>query len=66
MVIDNKYNIGDIVYLVTDVEQLQRIVFGFIVFNNGEILYKLACGTQISEHYSFEISAHENTEIKVK
>jgi hypothetical protein len=66
MLIENKYEIGDMVYLITDKEQLSRIVFGLTVYATGECLYKLACGTQISEHYSFELSLEENTELKLK
>lgn len=55
MVIDNKYEIGDFVYLITDVEQLQRVVYGFEV-TAGCILYMLCAGTTISKHFDFEIS----------
>lgn len=54
-VIDNKYEIGDIVYLVTDIEQVPRMVYCFVVYQN-EIIYKLCAGIAMSEHYGFEIS----------
>lgn len=56
MVIDNEYEIGDLVYLKTDAEQLPRIIISIYVYKNGELLYKTASGTQTSEHYSFELS----------
>lgn len=59
IVIDNKYSIGDTVYLVTDKEQLPRIVFCFIVYRQ-EIIYRLATGTVTSDHYDFEISDTKN------
>lgn len=59
MVLDNKYEIGQTVYLITDSEQLPRIVFCFIVYRN-ELLYRLATGTTTSEHYDFEISETKN------
>lgn len=59
MIIDPKYNIGDTVYLITDIEQLPRIVFCFIVYDK-EILYELACGTGTSKHYDFELSETKN------
>jgi hypothetical protein len=59
IVIDNKWDIGDTVYLKTDKEQLPRIIFRFIVYRN-EILYELATGTINSSHYDFEISSDKN------
>ncbi len=56
MVIQNKFNIGEIVYLKTDKEQTPRIVFAIKVMNN-DYLYELACGTSTSSHYDFELSA---------
>ena len=58
-VIGNEFEFGDIVYLKTDSEQRQRIVFKMIVYPN-EILYELACGTTTSVHYTFEISKEVN------
>lgn len=53
--IDNEYNIGDIVYLRTDAEPMPRLVIGLIVSQNG-ILYQLAQGVEISTHYDFEMT----------
>ncbi len=53
--IDNKYHIGDTVYLITDRECSPRLVFGIMIYQH-EILYKLTCGTQNSEHYEFEMT----------
>ena len=58
-ILDNKFEIGDTVYLKTDPDQLPRIVFSFEVTAN-ETLYKLACGTGNSVHYEFEISITKN------
>lgn len=66
MVVDNKYEIGNTVYLKTDPEQLQRIVYGIQLFRGGELLYMLASGTITSNHYEFEISEAENVIIKTK
>lgn len=63
--IDNKYSIGDIVYLKTDREQLQRIVFS-INITKLELTYRLACGSQISDHYDFEISINKDVLITVE
>lgn len=59
MVIENKFNIGDVVYLKTDKDQSPRIVYGFAVRQAG-ILYELACGASTSGHYDFEITSEAN------
>lgn len=56
MVIDNKYTFGDILYLVTDQDQLPRMVTAIIACPAGDILYELSCGTLSSKHYDFELS----------
>ncbi len=55
MVIDNKYNIGDIVYVTTDQEQLPRVVV-CIKITQGELIYVVYQSITSSEHYDFEIS----------
>lgn len=59
MMIDNKYEIGDIAYLKTDDEQLPRIVIGISIVPNG-LLYRLSFGATDSSHYDFEISTEKN------
>ncbi len=54
MVIDNIYQIGESVYLKTDIEQLQRVVCQINV-TKLEITYVLACGERTSNHYDYEI-----------
>lgn len=55
-VIENKYEIKQKVYLVTDEDQKERLVTGLKVCSGGEIIYQLSCGTSVSDHYDFEIS----------
>jgi len=56
IVVNNKYDIGDIVYLKTDEDQSPRVVTCIKVFKHGELNYELAHGTIVSLHYEFEIS----------
>jgi hypothetical protein len=56
MMIDNTYDFGEVIYLITDRDQLPRIVVGIFVYKDAEIMYKVNCGTQASEHYAFEMS----------
>ena len=63
-VIDNKFEIGQTVYLKTDTEQLPRIVYKFIVYQNS-ILYALTQGVTETEHYDFEMAEEKNELIKL-
>lgn len=57
--VDNKFDIGQTVFLKTDPDQKERVVFALEV-TQGDTLYKLASGTEISTHYHFEILAEKN------
>ena len=59
MVIDNKYNIGQIVYLKTDPDQNSRMVV-MIQISGKDILYQLASGTMASWHFDFEITIEKD------
>lgn len=56
IVVDNKYNFGDIVFLKTDIEQMPRIITAIIFCPASDILYEVTCGTVVSRHYDFEIT----------
>lgn len=53
--IDNKFDIGQVVYLKTDSEQSQRLCVGIYV-SKCELLYEVILGTTVSRHFDFEIS----------
>lgn len=57
VVIDNQFDFGDIVYLITDEEQKPRIVCSLEVYQGGEIIYRVNSGTVMSSHYEFELQA---------
>lgn len=59
MVINNKFNLQQCVFLLTDTEQLTRIVTGIQISNNS-LLYRLACGVNDSWHFEYEISEEKN------
>lgn len=56
----NKYNLGDIVYLVTDIEQLERMVTQIDFRLGGSIIYTLAQGTVETSHYEKEMCSTKN------
>jgi len=62
MIIDNKFELGQKVYLVTDKEQLTRIVNGIQVCSAGSIIYRVACGTVEFWASDYEISTEKNIE----
>lgn len=62
MLIDNKFNIEDIVFLITDSDQSHRIITGIQVTKNA-IIYRLACGVNESWHYDYEIVTDKNFNI---
>ena len=53
MKIETKFNLSEIVYLITDNEQLERIITGITISHN-QIIYRLACSIVESWHYEFE------------
>lgn len=60
IIVDNKFDHGEIVYLKTDREQLPRLVSCIKVYVQGEVMYELISGTLSSVHYEFEISKEKN------
>lgn len=56
MIVDNKFNIGNIVYVITDSDQCLRIVTAITLRSNNYIEYELSCGTHASYFTEMEIS----------
>ena len=59
-VINNQFEIGQAVYLKTDDDQRKRLVIAYLVYKEGELMYKLICGIIVSDHYEFEISVEKD------
>ena len=55
-----EFELGEIVYLITDKEQNERIVSGLTLRPNKTILYTLACGSYESTHFEIEINRNKN------
>lgn len=60
---ETKYKLGDLVYLITDCEQLPRIITAIKITLGGGLTYSLSNGTQDTDHYEAEISSRKNIEI---
>jgi hypothetical protein len=59
MNINNKFELQQCVFLITDTEQLTRIITGIQISSNS-ILYRLACGVNDSWHFEYEIVEEKN------
>ena len=59
MILSNKFQIRDKVYLVTDIDQKIRLITGLLVRDNS-ILYEVACGSETRWVCDFEISYEKN------
>ena len=59
MKFDAKFNLGDRVYLITDIEQKERFVVGICIKPCG-FTYHLSSGDLDSWHYDFEISSEKD------
>jgi len=60
MIIDNKFDLGSLVYLKTDKEQLPRVVIGILINPSRTILYRLAQSTTDNYHFEQEISKEKD------
>lgn len=61
MKINNKYNLEDKVYLVTDMEQYPRMVLGITLNIGGVITYLVGCSDgEPTTHYECELSDEKN------
>lgn len=54
--IELDYDIGDLVYLVTDQEQFLRMVTE-IRISPTSVMYMVSCANESSEHYAIELSS---------
>ena len=54
-----EYNFGDIVYLITDCDQEERMVTG-VNLRPGSVTYGLSFSSGESFHYAIEISKEKN------
>ena len=61
--IDNKFEIGDLVYIVTDTEQEPGLIICIEVYQ-GDLLYRVAQGHNNDSFYDFELSREKNEVLK--
>lgn len=66
MIIETKYNLGDTVYIKTDVDQLERMITEICVKSHNFLIYQLTHGIHCSWHSDFEFSSEISIETKIK
>lgn len=59
MVIENEFELGQIVYLITDIESHARMVTRMQINLNGGIQYCLSFGSTDTWHYAKELSTEK-------
>ena len=60
MLIDNKYNLGELVYLKTDPEQNKRMIVGIKICLDGGMYYSLSLGIEETNHYELEFTKEKD------
>ncbi len=63
IILESQFNLGEFVYLKTDIDQFRRIITA-ISFREKGILYELSCGTIVSWNGASEISLEKDELIK--
>lgn len=54
---ETKYKIGDTIYLITDIDQLPRMIIDIMyMFSSRKLLYRVVSGEKTTEHYEMEMS----------
>lgn len=59
MIINTDINIGDIVYLVTDNDQLERMITAICV-RPKDLTFELSCGTSSTWHNGIELTKRKD------
>jgi len=59
MTINNKFDIGDHVYIITDKEQDMGIITGILI-NPRDVIYFVSRDNDVGKFYDFELSKDEN------
>lgn len=60
MIIQNNYELGEIVYLKTDPQQQPRQIVGIHVTIDGGLLYKCVAGLEVDLHFEVEFSREKD------
>ena len=59
MVIDNEYDIGETVFLITDPSSGPRVVSAITIRPGNALIYETCQGVVTSSHWAFELSKEQ-------
>lgn len=60
------YWFGDTVYLITDKDQIPRMIIEINIKPSGLVYFCVVGGTEVSFHYYFELSTEINLKLKTE
>jgi hypothetical protein len=60
MVIENRFEIGEMIYLKHDPEQKERLITQISIGGNNALRYCASCGTTETWHYDMELSKEKD------
>jgi hypothetical protein len=66
MKVNNKYNIGDVVYIKSDTNQTPNIIIAITVYSDSYHTYKLNSKDNCSDYRDYEISDEKNLVLKIE
>ena len=66
MTIKNKFNIGDVVYINSDINQTPQTIIAITVYSDGYYTYKLNSKDDCGDYREYEISYDKNVLLKIE
>jgi hypothetical protein len=66
MIIENKYNIGQLVYVRTDEENKPRLITAVLLRGNGGLVYEASGDGSSRWYYDFELTTEKYEQIESK
>ena len=66
MRVNNKYNIGDTVYIKTDINQKPNIIIAITVYSDNYHTYKLNSMDNCSDYRDYEIADEKDLALKIE
>lgn len=59
-IINTAFKLAQTVYIITDPDQLQRMITGYYIDVEGNVMYEVALSAFNSRHYAAELTADKN------
>lgn len=59
-----EYDIGDLVYIKTELENNVWMIISIEIYPNNLFTYTMTCGTQVSRHYGIELTKDKDEKIR--